>query len=549
MTAPTADELLMQDTRGEHAARSHWWLRFVTAMTVVFILRGWIFLCVFPPIEGWDEYSHIAYLAYYTEHGTPPVYFKSSVPLTLRPLLLSVPHSHWALKHLRPWGAQHYAQFWSNAVPAAVRMPLPDINLYESMHPPLYYRLVKPFWQALAPRHPLGAIYLLRMINIVWAGLALWVFGVMLGRLVPDRMARCLMVLVAFFQPLYLINAARIANDALAILLGMCALACIMLHRRERFALHAGLAGACVALAVLVKQTMLTVLPVLPVAYCAYAWRYRLRGGAFVRGALAGVLVFGAVFGVSALCNPPGQRALASTQEVLMLRQRGTMARDVWKAVRTINWAREFRTLVYPGPSWIGGWSALRPPRWLRETHQFLMRCAVFALLIGLGLHVWRVWRGVPSGRQFLFSSWTTPLVFGLTAFFLAAGLLFHAALIKATWNQAASNPWYFMFAMPMFLALLLQCVALLSRTVMLVYAGLVWLNFVGTELIGIFWQMAPFYTASHDPRTILTRLARLHPAGFQPLVMLPLALLVAILMFGCLRAMWRLARVPSAQR
>ncbi len=103
----------------------------------------------------------------------------------------------------------------------------------------------------------------------------------------------------------------------------MGALACIMLHRRERFILHVGAAGACAALAVLVKQTMLPLLPGLPVAYCVYAWQYRLRGGAFMRGALAGVLAFGAVLGVSALCNPPGQRALASTQEVLLLQQRG----------------------------------------------------------------------------------------------------------------------------------------------------------------------------------------------------------------------------------
>jgi len=510
----------------------------------MFILRGWLFLCIFPPIEGWDEYSHIAYLAYYVEHGAPPVYFKSTVPTSLQPLLTSVPHSHWALKHLRPWGAQHYAEFWSDAAPAPT-VPLPDINLYESMHPPLYYRLVKPFWQALAPRYPLSAIYLLRMINVVWAGLALWVFGLMLGRLVPDRLARSLVALVAFFHPLYLVNAARIANDALSILFGMCALACIMLHRRGRLTLHAGLAGACAALAVLVKQTMLTLLPVLPVAYCLYAWRQRMRWGAFVRGALAGVLAFGAVFGVSALCNPPGQRALASTQEVLMLRQRGTMLPDVWNAVRSINWLSEFRTLVYPGPAWVGGWSALRPPQWLRETHQFLMRLAVVALISGLVLYGWRTWRGLPRTPLLLFDDATTPIVFGLTAALLAAGLLFHAALIKAAWGHAATNAWYFMFAMPLFMVLLLQCAALLSRWILVLYAGIVWLNFVTVELVGMFWRMAPFYTASHEPRTIMTRLAQLHPSGFQPLVMAPLALLIVLLLCWCLRVIWHLAREP----
>ncbi len=107
------------------------------------------------------------------------------------------------------------------------------------------------------------------------------------------------------------------------------------------------------------------------------------------------------------------------------------------------------------------------------------------------------------------------------------------------------SNAWYFMFAMPMFLALLLQCVALLSRRLMILYAGIVWLNFAATALTGIFWQMAPFYAASRAPQTIVTCL---HPTGFQPLVILPLALLVFALLLWCLRVMWRLARIHAAR-
>ena len=67
-----------------------WWL-LAGLLITAFLARGPLYLSVFPPFEGWDEYQHLAYIAHLDETGSIPVAEESTrVSTTLRPLVAAI---------------------------------------------------------------------------------------------------------------------------------------------------------------------------------------------------------------------------------------------------------------------------------------------------------------------------------------------------------------------------------------------------------------------------------------------------------------------------
>ena len=78
---------------GERSRARAWWL-VAGLLIAAFLARAPLYLSVFPPFEGWDEYQHLGYIAYLDQTGTIPVFSTATrVPLTIRPLVIAVPHS------------------------------------------------------------------------------------------------------------------------------------------------------------------------------------------------------------------------------------------------------------------------------------------------------------------------------------------------------------------------------------------------------------------------------------------------------------------------
>ena len=136
-------------SRGRTRLRA-WWLvagLFITA----FLARGPLYLSVFPPFEGWDEYQHLAYIVHLDETGALPVFDESRVSLALRPLVVAMPHSLSGAEQVQEWGALSYADYWNAPVQAAGpdRPASSSPRLYQAQHPPLAYVLALPIWRAL----------------------------------------------------------------------------------------------------------------------------------------------------------------------------------------------------------------------------------------------------------------------------------------------------------------------------------------------------------------------------------------------------------------
>lgn len=239
------------------------WPRFCGLLTMLFLARAAFVLSILPPFEGWDEYQHLAYIAFLAENGRPPALADGSkVPRSLYHELVRYPHCRLASEQLEPIGARSYETFWNARTPAEVPPNAPALRLYQAQHPPLYYRLVRPLYERLAGEDGvLRAVTGLRWVNVLLGVAALLVvlFGV--GVSVPAGPSRYLVGVLIALQPVFLLNCTRVANDALAVLLGTVAIAAVLVVRPQRSWTGLTIAGITLGLAILAKASCLSLLP------------------------------------------------------------------------------------------------------------------------------------------------------------------------------------------------------------------------------------------------------------------------------------------------
>src|SRR5262249_37263997 len=121
---------------------------------------------------------------------------------------------------LGPIGAVGYEAFWSRHDPRDPRSmpPVPRgaaLPLYQAQHGPLYYRLAAPLFGALGGVGDLRAsVGGLRLANV---GLTAAAVALALGlarRLLRSERDAALVILPLAAHPLFLLNGARVANDA-----------------------------------------------------------------------------------------------------------------------------------------------------------------------------------------------------------------------------------------------------------------------------------------------------------------------------------------------
>ncbi|MCZ6698737.1 MAG: hypothetical protein O7D94_07400, partial [Planctomycetota bacterium] len=195
------------------------WRRYCALLAVIFLVRGIFYLSVLPPFEGWDEYQHLAYVAFVAQNGRSPVLRESMVPRSLYPALVKYPHAtKFAQNQTEHIGTRSYKDFWVSDTVPTVSPSARDIDLYQAQHASLYYRLVAPIYRWLwKADDPLIAINALRLINVLLGAGSIFIVGLVLGRILVDGPGRYILALLITLQPLFLVNCARIASDALAV--------------------------------------------------------------------------------------------------------------------------------------------------------------------------------------------------------------------------------------------------------------------------------------------------------------------------------------------
>jgi hypothetical protein len=483
------------------------WRAIRRLLTALVLTRGVILMCVLPPLEGWDEYQHVAYVHSMHETGRRPVYDEAVVPRALLESVLKHPQGCDALKELRPFGAVGYAEYWARRDAGDPMTPTPagTLGLYEAQHGPLYYRLAAPLYAALGGEKDLRrSVAGLRVANLLLIVGAVWVALGAIGRLVRDVRHSALIGLVVAAHPLFLVNGVRVANDALGTFLATVAIAGALTLDGRHLTRRALWVGPVIGFAVLAKAVHLALAPFAVALWLAVVVLDRVP----TRRAVIAL----AVLALGILAPTLSQFAedlarygnLTPMVEAIVNRRAGRTAADLLRTAVGMNWPRFVVSWWARKGLMVGGWSFLLPPRWLVDC---------YTLLVGLGLSGWS-WSALGRGGRVFRSAMTSAACAALAASYTAA-LAYHAIHSTAVWGFAATNAWYAAAAMPWFLALVAGG-ALGWPLGPLRFAGpaLMGLAFIVAEGAVIWGAMTTTYAGGLGGSAGLVRLAALQPPG-----------------------------------
>src|SRR5678815_625477 len=369
----------------ERSRSRSWWI-VAGLLITAFLARTPLYLSVFPPFEGWDEYQHLGYIAYLEQTSTIPVFSSATrVPLAIRPLVIAMPHSRWGGDQVRDWGALSYGDFWNAPAPTAAtdRGSFSSPRLYQAQHPPLAYALDVPIWHVLKRKHPLDAIYAIRTMNLLLAAIGLVLFAGALERLMPILATRVAVLALVCLHPLFFQNVARVANDALALATGIGGISLLVLADRRTLLTRGLMAAACIAASVWSKQTGLTLIPVLVLGLPLIGWVDGVPAGRLCRVTAIVTLVLLLLVAPLWLWSYRHYGAIITTQESLQLASDGPVAGKLVASLEHLRWPPLIDTLFVPGRPWVGGWSFLPMQQSLADLYGWYWRILLAAAVVG----------------------------------------------------------------------------------------------------------------------------------------------------------------------
>lgn len=477
-------------------------------------------ICVLPPFEGWDEYQHLAYIVHLIEEESPPDLAAGSVvPRSMYPWLARYPHCRFGTDQLRPLGTHSYDEFWSippteTAIADSGQFDAaPDVPIYQAQHPSLYYRMMVPVVRRFLPdADPLKLVGLLRLINIGFGSLSVYLAARLLGRLIKPSAMRCLLGLLIALQPLYLLNCARVASDALAVLLGTAAIGLILLPISRHRAACGAVAGAATGLAILTKTVNLALAPFGIVAGLLFAWRDRVRRGPLIAAPMAFLVGLLAICGWYFYGNLKTFGLLTPMQEAVQNRAAGRGLSDMAQCVMEMDLVDELGRRFYRRSLWTGGWSYLPPPIAATRVQEYSYYFASLGFLFALAPRVRR-------SRSISALAWLMPTVALLCAL-SAAGLSYHMVHTKMLLGSVATNIWYAAVIFPWLLVLYAQGLAYWPVKWVGMASGLALAaTFLGAELYGTLVTMVSSYSGGATGIEAWGRIGELHPGWLSPYV------------------------------
>jgi hypothetical protein len=490
-----------------------WWL--VAGLFIIaFLARGPLYLSVFPPFEGWDEYQHLAYIVHLDETGTLPLY-DSRVSLALRPLVVAMPHSPSGAEQVREWGALSYADYWNAPVQATSpnRQSSSSPRLYQSQHPPLFYVLALPIWRAL---EPLAAISAIRTINLLLVAAALVLFAGALERLVPSFAPRVAVFALVCLHPLFFQNVARVANDALAVATGLAGISLLVLADGRTLLTRSVLAAVCIAASVWSKQTSLTLIPALVLGLPLIGWAHGVSAGRRWRATSIAGGAFLLLVAPLWLWTYQHYGVFLSTQDSVELAARGSVVAALATSFTHMAWSPVIDTLFVPGRAWVGGWSFLPMHETLANLYKWCWSILLAAAGVGAGIAMRRrassydraaPVRGSERGAAAGLAVCATIVIV------TALGMTYHAVLSHAVFGRSMTNPWYFMTAQPCLFVLVVRGLEAINRRLAIAAAAALGVLFVAIDLHGTWVQMPTFYSSTTDAALQWSRLTMIHPA------------------------------------
>jgi len=260
---------------------------FAVLLFLFVLVRGLNLAAIQMPFNGWDEYQHLAVAHVLETTGRMPA-LTDTVPEELWPFLRAHPHPPPGAIQLAGLGAVDYRGLQFDAerqrwMRARGLPPVPEPpELYQAQHPPLFYRAFVLMKRLLGIGSMLAWADAGRALNVFLAGLTAVLWFAILRRVLAEGGLCPLgygVALLFALTPLFAYDAARVANDMLALAFASAAIGAFFLFcsrpetpgRRARMA--AGMVGLLAGSAVLAKGIALPAAAALGLGFAAQAFR------------------------------------------------------------------------------------------------------------------------------------------------------------------------------------------------------------------------------------------------------------------------------------
>jgi 4-amino-4-deoxy-L-arabinose transferase-like glycosyltransferase len=477
---------------------------------------------MFPLWEGYDEFAHFGVVRAMVTKGILLVPRDQAGPRDVEESLRLAPVP-WEVRGWAVFRSSTEEQYW--ALPSAERHSrearlrnLPHswagedstagISAYEGLQPPLYY------WLMAMPLYMLKGFGLLAQVMwLRWIGVAIASLAVPLTFAIARTVTRCEAAAlgcaaVVAVMPGFAIDAARVSNEPLGILLfTLLTWLGLRIVDRAPGAGSAAALGAVLGLGLLTKAYFLTAVPAV-VLLLFYKYR-KARAGA-----LTVCVVAVGIAGWWYVRNIVTTGTLSGQAESVMLRDRRVM--DLLPAILHIPWLRAVDVILV-SHLYFCGWSSLGVRSWMY--HVFF----AIAILSAVGL--------IMQLRR--------PAVIWLAAIygFFWLGQLYNVFLQYLARGLAGSMGWY-MYAV-VACEVVLCAVAFGRFRVWAVALGTILFSLL--DLYGMHWVAIPYYTGiiGHRANGALAalHLSQFHAVGFggvferlavnKPVAMSPAVLIV----------------------
>jgi 4-amino-4-deoxy-L-arabinose transferase-like glycosyltransferase len=520
------------------------WKRICLATAALVLVRGILVLCVLPPFEGWDEFSHVSYVVYIKEQKQLPILGSSNTPESMAGMLASYPHpwGDWTQTGTNGWGSRTYDSFWHPQ--AGNPVPRRPVALYEAAQPPLYYLIVVPVWIVCSHWGDLAAIYGLRVVNVLFLALSGFVFLQALGKCIPKLKHRMMIGLLVGSYPIFVITGARVSNDALAIMFTSLAFYSMVSAIAEKGRSYRALLTASVwlALGVLTKVSVLIMAP--PLVICIAICWYEERMG--ILTALKTLAICSAI--MAAILAPLYVYSYAMSHEVYQFTKvlsgnmQGRSLLWAWSHFFQIEWSAYIRKWLFTRDLWNSGWSDLRPPGFLGIPYKIFLYC-LWLIVLASGLR--RGWGRRQSSRplEYLFGD-NAYLVFSVCMVLsMVAAQAYLATMVLANWGEIFVTPSYFMIVLPVWTALVYQAALFVGPRFAHWCASILIGLYVVAELVGTLFVMPRAFTDSSALSLMWTRTVAFHPVFPGPWFILPCLLIISGLLIYLFRMTRRIGK------
>lgn len=485
---------------------------------IFIVLRGVLYLCILPPFEGWDEYQHVAYIQYLIEENKSPIADHAKVSRKLLARLRAYPQPQDMVRQTFHTGARNYASFYNKSSEIAYNSSHRDIPLYQAQHGSLYYQLVRPLFIISGGISELSqSINVLRILNLIFGVFALMACFWFIHRVTDNSTQAALLMIVIACQPLYIINACRVANDALAVALGTVVIIIALEKNWYDKKLLILLIGFFLGLGIWVKMTNLP----LGLFVLLTLMLGLLKGAISFKRAF---VVGGAVMLITMVTSSPAivfnlrhYGTISPMKEVTLNKTMDKGFPEAITAISKIDIIKKLRRIWTRHSTWIGGWSFL-----------FVKKASKFAKnLLYIAIAGWIF---------YLFRFTRKPLLFPIdvsikiSMLVLCISIALGWKMIQSylAWGMAAANSWYACVGLPFFLSLAFEGAGQWGRWGAIAFGWLMVATYLFVEIYGAFTQMLPTYSGGANGLEAIRRIALFHPGwlGLETIVVTSILLM-----------------------